>query len=117
MLKSIQIKIVMIFTILGIIVITALGLFSLYKLDYINSYFDFESETTEFIISQAEQIQIAIYIALGIFIAFAIILSFFITKVVLAPISKLVKSAENIARGKYLGDGKTKQSRRFRKQN
>ena len=108
MLKSIQIKIVMIFTILGIIVITALGLFSLYKLDYISSYFNFEGESSEFIILQAEQIQTAIYVALGIFIVFAIILSFVISKVVLAPISKLVKSAENIARGKYLGDGKNK---------
>ena len=108
MLKSIQIKIVMIFTILGIIVITALGLFSLYKLEYINSYFNFEGENSEFITLQAEQIQTAIYVALGIFIVFAIILSFVISKVVLAPISKLVKSAENIARGKYLGDGKSK---------
>ena len=108
MLKSIQIKIVMIFTILGIIVITLLGLFSLYKLDYINSYFNFNGENLTFITSQAEQIQTAIYIALGIFIVFAIILSFFISKVVLAPISKLVKSAENIAKGKYLSDGKNK---------
>ena len=33
MLKSIQIKIVMIFAILGIIVISALGLFSVYQLE------------------------------------------------------------------------------------
>ena len=106
MLKSIQIKIVMIFTILGIIVITSLGFFSLYKLSDIVSYLNVGMETGEYITNQAEQIRIAIYCSIGAFIVCAIILSFVITKVVLAPISKLVKSAENIARGKYLGDGK-----------
>lgn len=107
MLKSIQIKIVMIFTILGIIVIVALGLFSLYKLDCVSSYLNADIEAKEYVVSQAEQLKNAIYCALGAFIVFAIIFSFIIAKVILAPISKLVKSAENIAKGKYLSDGKT----------
>lgn len=106
MLKSIQIKIVMIFTILGIIVIVALGLFSLYKLDCVSSYLNADIEAKEYVYTQAEQLRNAIYYALGAFIVFAIIFSFVIAKVILAPISKLVKSAENIAHGKYLGDGK-----------
>lgn len=100
MLKSIQVKIVMIFTILGIIVITALGLFCLYKLESVN--------IVQNVNIQTQQIEIAIYISLGVFIVGAIILSFVIAKVVLAPISKLVKSAEMISHTKkYLGDGRT----------
>lgn len=110
MLKSIQIKIVMIFTILGIIVITALGLFGLYKLDCISSYLNSDIAAKEFVAEQGEQIKTAISYSLGIFIIFAIILSFVIAKVILAPISKLVKSAENIAQGRYIGDGKISKS-------
>ncbi len=110
MLKSIQIKIVMIFTILGIIVIVALGLFSLYKLDCVSSYLNADIEAKEYVINQTEQLRNAIYYSLGAFIIFAIILSFIIAKVILAPISKLVKSAENIAHGKYLSDGKITKS-------
>ena len=110
MLKSIQIKIVMIFTILGIIVIVALGLFSLYKLDCVSSYLNADIEAKKYVINQAEQLRNAIYYSLGAFIIFAIILSFIIAKVILAPISKLVRSAENIAHGKYLSDGKITKS-------
>ena len=110
MLKSIQIKIVMIFTILGIIVITGLGLFSLYKLDAVSSYLNADLEVQKYVIEQAEQLKNAIYCSLGAFIIFAIIFSFIIAKVVLAPISKLVKSAESIAHGKYLSDGKLSKS-------
>lgn len=108
MLKSIQIKIVMIFTILGIVVITALGIFSMYKLDCINTIASGNSEVTEFVLEQKEQIKLAIYGVLGIFIICAVMLSFFIAKCILAPISQLIKSAETIAGGRYIGDGKNK---------
>lgn len=108
MLKSMQIKIVMIFTILGIIVITALGIFSIYKLECINSLVSDSSKIASFVIEQKEQIKAAIYGALGVFIICAIMLSFFIAKFILAPISKLIKTAETIAGGKYIGDGKNK---------
>ena len=97
MLKSIQIKIVMIFTILGIIVITALGLFCLYKFDNITQIVLLDNTEAQNI---TEQIKIAIYSALGVFTVFAVILSFFVAKVVLSPISKLVKSAEMISHSK-----------------
>ena len=100
----------MIFTILGIIVITGLGLFSLYKLDAVSSYLNADLEAQKYVVEQAEQLKNAIYCSLGAFIIFAIIFSFIIAKVVLAPISKLVKSAESIAHGKYLSDGKLSKS-------
>ena len=110
MLKSIQIKIVMIFAILGIIVISLFGIFSLYRLEVaINSFQASQVEAREIIVEQARQIEIAIYISLGIFMLFTIIGGFLVTKIVLAPISKLIKSAEMVSRKKkYLGDGKSK---------
>jgi len=110
MLKSIQIKIVMIFAILGIIVISLFGIFSLYKLEIaINSLPATQVEARQVVTEQAKQIEIAIYISLGVFMLFTIIGGFLVTKIVLAPISKLVKSAEMVSRKKkYLGDGKSK---------
>ena len=110
MLKNIQIKIVMIFAILGLIVISAFGVFCLYKLETVlGSLNADELIIRELVAEQAHEIEIAIYVCLGIFMLFAIIGGFLVTKVVLEPISKLVKSAEMVSRKKkYLGDGKSK---------
>ena len=110
MLKSIQIKIVMIFAILGIIVISLLGVFSLYQLETVSSNLPANQvQEKEEIENQAKQVEIAIYVSLGAFTVLTIIGGFLVTKVVLAPISKLVKSAEMVSRKKkYLGDGKSK---------
>lgn len=110
MLKNIQIKIVMIFAILGIIVISALGVFCLYRLELVTSTLNAnELELKNLISEQAHQIEIAIYTSLGIFMLLTIIGGFLVTKIVLAPISKLIKSAEIVSRKKkYLGDGKGK---------
>ena len=108
--KSIQIKIVMIFAILGIIVISALGVFCLYKLELVASSVNANDMEIKYLISeQANQIKMVIYVSLGIFMLLAIFGGFLVTKIVLAPISKLIKSAEMVSRKKkYIGDGKGK---------
>ena len=108
--KSIQIKIVMIFAIIGIIVISTLGIFSLYKLEIATSNLSVNQLETKNIISeQANQIEIAIYVSLGIFVLFTVVGGLIVTRVVLSPIAKLIKSAEMVSRKKkYLGDGKSK---------
>jgi two-component system sensor histidine kinase VicK len=107
MLKNIQLKIVMIFAIIGIIVISSLGIFCLYKVENINTLND--AKLTSIINEQANQIEMTVYISLVVFVVFTIIGSFIVSKVVLAPISKLVKSAEMVSHTKkYLGDGKNK---------
>lgn len=110
MLKSIQIKIVMIFAILGIIVISSLGIFCLYRLDCASSgLYANDIEARSLISEQSKQIEIAIYVSLGAYTVLTIIGGFLVTKVVLSPISKLIKSAEMVSRKKkYLGDGKGK---------
>ena len=103
MVKSIQIKIVMVFMILGIIVITGLGLTFLHQLNYINTEItsvNMSSENIQQLLSeQMNQIRQIIYISLIIFTGLIIILGAFIAKVVIKPISRLVKSAEMIAKG------------------
>ncbi len=110
MLKNIQIKIVMIFAILGVIVISSLGVFCLYSLGVANGELSASSvEARTLIDEQVGKIEIAIYVSLGIFMMLSIIGGFLVTRVVLSPISKLIKSAEMVSRKKkYLGDGKSK---------
>ena len=105
MFKNIQTKIVMVFAILGIIVITTLGIFFLNELKQINTLVENGIE------EQIKQTQNMICIALMIFIIGTILGSLFISKIVFKPISKLIKSVEEISREKQrniklLGDGK-----------
>ena len=110
MLKNIQIKIVMIFAILGLIVISALGVFCLYRLETVLGSLNANDLAIKNLITErTHEIEVAVYVCIGIFVLLAIFGGFLVTKVVLAPISKLIKSAEMVSRkNKYLGDGKSK---------
>lgn len=106
MFKNIQTKIVMVFAILGILVITSLGIFFLNELNEINQLFGGIDE-------QINRTKIIICSSIVIFIIGTIIGSIFISKVVFRPISKLIKSVEEISREKQrniklLGDGKNR---------
>ena len=105
MFKNIQTKIVMVFAILGIIVITALGIFFLDELNQINGLVENGIE------EQLNRTRTAIVVTLVIFILGTILGSLFISKIVFKPISRLIKSVEEISREKQrniklLGDGK-----------
>ena len=105
MFKNIQTKIVMVFAILGIIVITALGIFFLDELKQINGLVENGIE------EQLNRTRTAIVVTLVIFILGTILGSLFISKIVFKPISRLIKSVEEISREKQrniklLGDGK-----------
>ena len=117
MIKSIQIKIVMVFMILGIVVITGLGLTFISQLNYVNSQVETTNMTSvqiqQLLTSQMEQIRKIIYVSLVIFTVLIIILAIFMAKVIIKPIARLVKSAEMIASGQdieieYLADNKNK---------
>ena len=109
MLKNIQTKIVMIFAILGIIIISALGLFSLYKIKTIETLSNLSQEAIASIEEQTKQVEIAVYSALGIFVISSLIYSVIVNRIILAPLSKIMKSAEMVSRKKkYLVDGKNK---------
>ena len=117
MVKSIQIKIVMVFMIVGIVVITGLGLIFIERLNYINMEISSVNMTSEeihnLLTGQMDQIRKIIYISLVVFTGLIVVLAIFMAKVIIKPISRLVKSAEMIAKGEdieieYLANNKNK---------
>ena len=115
MVKSIQIKVVMVFMIFGIIIITGLGLMFIYKLNYVNeTVMDMPTENIQqLLLDQTYQIREIIYISLAIFTVMVTAVGLFMARVIISPIKRLVKSAEMISKGEeieieYLTDGKNK---------
>ena len=115
MVKSIQIKLVMIFMVFGIIIITGLGLIFIYKLNFINNDINgMPKEEIQLLVSnQTYQIREIIYISLAFFSFIVITIGIYMTKMIINPISRLIKSAEMISKGQdieieFLTDAKNK---------
>ena len=107
MLRSIQIKIVLIFLVLGIVIITALGTFFTKQVERLGDKIQYiEGITNESVerIMQEEisQIRTITIYSIGIFGVISIIVGFFVVKVIIGPISKIIKSAERIASGESI---------------
>ena len=103
MVKSIQIKIIMAFALLGIIVIGGVSGVFIYKLDYINTQI-YETgisidEVQSLFNEQLIQMRDVMCAMLIIFAISIITLSAFISKVLMKPITRLIKSTEMIAKG------------------
>ncbi len=114
MLKKLQIKIVLAFTIIGLITISVLGIINIYNLQEIGSSVNLVKDTVEInniISEQLYQTKIALISTLIGFVIFMILGGFFVSKVIIAPISSLIKSAEQATKSeriKYLNEGKKK---------
>ena len=113
MLKSIQIKIVLIFMILGMFMLGALGVLFGYELQEVNKAAVAGENVSELVLSQIEETKIITLIAIGVFALISIIIGLVFLKVIIRPILKLIKNAELVANGeqseiKYLEDSKTK---------
>ena len=115
MLRSIQIKIVMIFMILGILIIASLGLFFVYNLNIIDNTIMIDTMTVQdvkvLVENQMNYTKNVIFIFLAVFTVIIFLLGAFIAKVIIKPISRLIKSAEMITNGeevdqKFLGETK-----------
>ena len=115
MLRSIQIKIVMIFMILGILIIASLGLFFVYNLNIIDNTIMIDTMTVQdvkvLVENQMNYTKNVILIFLAVFTVIIFLLGAFIAKVIIKPISRLIKSAEMITNGeevdqKFLGESK-----------
>ena len=98
MLKGIQTKIVMVFMILGIIIITSVGIIFLYRLNSIENIFLNDKVTLQDMTSQIEKTKIIIYCCLGGFVIITCVLGIFISKMIISPISRLIKSAETVTK-------------------
>lgn len=103
--------------ILGILIITSLGLFFIYNLETINNSISTEimtiDDVKELTINQMNYTKNVIFSSLVAFTIIILILGAFVSKVIIKPISRLVKSAEMVAKGepvdiKYLGEAKSK---------
>ena len=117
MLRNIQVKIVFIFTLLGILIITLLGLFFIDRLEDLNHIVSnpgiTQAEISKTINNEIVNSRNVVVYSLGIFGIVSIFLGWLIAKLVVSPISKIIKSAEKVSNGKsmeikYLGDGRNK---------
>ncbi len=110
MLKSVQIKIILIFFIIGIITISALSFAYINTLEGINLQILQNSINDNInieITNRIEQVKLITIIAIVVFSLITALVAFFVRKAVVSPIQGLIKSAEKIANGKQLEIGRT----------
>ena len=95
MIKNIQLKIVLIFFILGMFIIIGLGLFFTNSLEAINTALN-TAQITDVIIEEINNIKTISMISLVLLGAISIIVGIFLSKTVVKPIDKLIKNAEKL---------------------
>lgn len=113
MLKSVQIKIVLIFMIIGILMLGLQGVLFSEQLHEISTEVVNNAELEEMLVMQVKQTQFLTITLIIVFTIISILVGIFVAKVIISPIAKLTKSAEQVAKGgqyqiKYLNDGKNK---------
>ena len=113
MFKSVQIKIVLIFMILGIFMLATQGIIFGLEMQKISEQVVENEEIVQILQTHIKQAQIITIILIITFTIISILVGIFVAKAILGPISKLTKSAETVAKGgqyqiKYLSDGKNK---------
>lgn len=113
MLRNIQIKIVLIFMILGMLMLAFLGITFANQLQIINSEVLDGGNISDIVIMQLEKTKIITLFTIVVFAVISIIIGAFLIKVIIAPMSKIVKHAELIASGdktgvKYLEENRNK---------
>ncbi len=105
MLKNIQTKIVMVFVIFGIIVTTAISTLSIYhikKWEAFNS--TISEEGANQIIVEAKKAEKEIFFGSIIFLLSSLGLGILVSRILIQPFSKLLKSAEKIVKGEEIDE-------------
>ena len=100
--RNIQAKIILIFFVLGIILISGLGISYLYMLQELENISTSQGEVISIINTQIQQTKMIMLISTGAYIVISILVSFFVTKALVSPMKKLIKSAEKIASGEKI---------------
>lgn len=100
--RNIQVKIILIFFILGILLISGLGISYLYMLQELENISTSQAEVISIVNSQIEQTKIIMLISTGAYIVISVLVSFFVSKALVSPMKKLIKSAEKIASGENI---------------
>ena len=101
MFKSIQFKIILIFFLIGIIIIGGFGIFFIEALNNMTTQIQVNQITEvgqvlDFINNLKNDTKIILAISTSVFILVGILISVFLSKFVIYPINKLIKSAEKI---------------------
>ncbi len=98
MLRNVQLKIILIFGIIGIILISAIGAFYGLSLEQVANAEGY----TEVISSQVKNVRYITIVAEALYGVITILIGMFIAKTVLKPITKLIKDAPRIAAGENI---------------
>ena len=107
MLKNLQLKVILIFSILGILLIGTIGVVFIHNLQQINievitqDYQEIE-QYKNLIAEQILNIRIITVILITVFGFISILIGIFVTKAILNPITKLIDSAPKIAAGESI---------------
>ena len=113
MIKNIQIKIILIFFLVGIVLIGALGTFYMYSLNRLdvgieNGTLQDLGQVTNIIANIRENTFLTLIISTAVFALIGVLIFLFLSKFVIYPINKLIKSAEKIAEEDKEGNKKIK---------
>ena len=117
MFKNIQIKIVLIIFLIGMIIIGGLGAFFIHSLNMLVANINIEQGMQmEQVIVEVNQMQyntkIILAVSIALFIVVGILIFIFLSKFVILPINKLIKSAEKITEEEKKENKKMKQNER-----
>ena len=97
--KNVNLKIVIIFFVIGIILILGLGTCYIFMLNQIENIDQSNVKLIENINEQISQTKLIIIISIVIYTIISILIGYFVLKAVVSPMKKLIKSAEKIASG------------------
>ncbi len=104
MLKNVQLKIILIFSILGIVLMGGIGVIYAYNLQNVN--FSLVAQTEEQVIAyqelikmQIQNVKVITIILITVYGFISILIGIFVSKVILDPISRLIDSAPKMANG------------------
>lgn len=97
--RNIQTKIVLIFFILGIVLITGTGLSYIYMLKNLETIAGSQVEMIDIINNQINQTKFIMVISTAVYVVISILVGYFVSKALVSPMKRLIKSAEKIASG------------------
>ena len=100
MFKSLQIKIVLIFMVLGILMLGVQGILFMNNLQQIAQNATGYNEVQNMVVQEANQARNLTIILTITFIIISIVVAAFLIKAIISPMNKLTKSAEKVAKNK-----------------
>lgn len=108
MFKNIQIKIILVLVIVGIVVISGIGIFLNITMQ------DLQQNVTEkeAVVAQIQQTKILFISGVSLFTIISIMIGMFVNKNIINPTTKLIKSAERMASGDIIKSNKTDEKKK-----